>query len=60
MKSQHFEKIPRENRPEASCFTQRRYDPSYDVICKEAGNGVKSVMLRLFYQKIYETALLKG
>ena len=32
----YFEKIPRENRPEASCFTRRHNVPSYDVIGKGA------------------------
>ena len=33
-----FEKIPRENRPEVSCFTRRHNAPSYDVIGIKARN----------------------
>ena len=40
----YFEKIPRENRPEASFFTRRHNAPSYDVSGKERETGVKSVM----------------
>ena len=38
----YFEKIPRENRPEASCFTRRHNAPSYDVTGKGARNCRKS------------------
>ena len=34
-------KIPRENRPEASCFTRRHNAPSYDVTGKGARNCSK-------------------
>ena len=37
----YFEKLPRENRPEASCFTRRHNAPSYDVTGKEAPNWCK-------------------
>ena len=37
----YFEKIPRENRPEASCFTQRHSAPSYGVTGKGARNCSK-------------------
>ena len=37
----YFEKIPRENRPEASCFTRRHNAPSYDVTGKGARNRSK-------------------
>ena len=37
----YFEKIPRENRPEASCFTRRHNAPSYDVTGKGAQNCSK-------------------
>ena len=43
-KSMYFEKISRENRPEASCFTRRHNAPSlssYDVTDKEAPNWCK-------------------
>ena len=40
-KSMYFEKIPRENRPEASCFTRRHNAPSYDVTGKGARNCSK-------------------
>ena len=40
----HFEKIPREKRPEASCFTQCHNAPSYDVTSKGARIAVKSDM----------------
>ena len=43
-KSMYFEKIPRENRPEASRFTRCHNAPSYDVTGNDAGTGVKSVM----------------
>ena len=41
MKSMYFEIIPRENRPEASCFTRRHNAPSYDVTGKGARNCSK-------------------
>ena len=41
LKSMYFEKIPRENRPEASCFTRRHNTPSYDVTGKGARNCSK-------------------
>ena len=34
-------KIPRENHPEASCFTRRHNVPSYDDTGKEAQNWCK-------------------
>ena len=37
----YFEKIPRENHPEASCFTRRHNVPSYDVTGKGAQNYSK-------------------
>ena len=37
----YFEKIPRENRPEASCFTRRHNAPPNDVTGKEARNWCK-------------------
>ena len=40
-KSMYFEKIPRENRPEASCCTRRHNAPSYDVTGKGARNCSK-------------------
>ena len=40
-KSMYFEKIPRENRPEASHFTRRHNAPSYYVTGKGARNGSK-------------------
>ena len=49
-KSMYFEKIPRENRPEASCFTGRHNASSYGftfALChltKKHETGVKSVM----------------
>ena len=41
-KSMCFEKIARENRPEASCFTRRQNAPSYDITDKEARNWCKN------------------
>ena len=40
-KSVYFEKIPRENPPEASCFTGRHNATSYDVTGKGARNCSK-------------------
>ena len=37
----YFEKILRENCPEASCFTRRHNALSYDVTGKEAPNWCK-------------------
>ena len=36
--SMYFEKIPRENRPKASCFTRRHNAPSNGATSKEARN----------------------
>ena len=41
-KRMYFEKIPRENRPEASCFMRRHNAPSYDVTDKGARNCSKN------------------
>ena len=46
-----FEKIPREYRPEASCFTRRHNAPSYDVTGKGARNCSK---------KCYVTVILEN
>ena len=43
-KSMYFEKISRENYPEALCCMRHQNAPSYDVTGKEAQTGVKSVM----------------
>ena len=45
----YFEEITRENRPEASCFTQRHNAPSYDVTGKGARN---------FSKKCYVTCVI--
>ena len=55
----YFEKIPRENRPEASCFTRRHNAPSYDVTGKGARNcskkcNVTCVILEKFLKWLYE------
>ena len=53
----YFEKIPRENRPEAWCFKRRHNAPSYDVTGKEARNCSKNFYVTCVILETYEMAL---
>ena len=54
----YFEKIPRENRPEVSCFAGRHNDPSYNVTAKETRNWCKkcyvTCLIGKFMKWLYE------
>ena len=59
-KSIYFEKITRENRPEASCFTRRRNAPSYDVTGKGAQNCSKKCYVTCVILENLWNGFMKG
>ena len=59
-KSMYFEKIPRENRPETSCFTRRHNAPSYDVTGKEARNCSKKCYVTCVILENLWNGFMKG
>ena len=55
----YFEKI-HENRPEASCFTRRHNDPSYDVTGKEVRNWCKKCYVMCVLLENLWNGFMKG
>ena len=56
----YFEKIPRENRPEASCFMRRHNSPFYDVTGKGARNCSKKCYVTCVILENYWNGFMKG
>ena len=59
-KSVYFEKITRENRPEASCLTRRHNAPSYDVTGKGARNCSKKCYVTCVMLENLWNGFMKG
>ena len=56
----YFEKIPHENRPEASCFTWRHNAPCYDVTGKGARNCSKKCYVTCVILENLWNGFMKG
>ena len=59
-KSMHFEIIPRENRPETTCFTRRHNAPSYDVTGKGVRNSSKKCYVTCVILENLWNGFMKG